>query len=146
DVSEADFKRAIARLSQDAELVALFSRPKGTRLHLVPASFTMDDAFVPGYQRLCATCGKPPDCLDLLQDRSFDPDDRQAVATSIAFQSILAGVAQELGRAVDPDQVYAMVTSAMVGFMAVLAFPDPITKVLLAALALTAIAYIGWDT
>src|SRR5205823_1825294 len=131
---------------QDAELIAFFNRPAGARLHLVPASLTLDDPFVPGYQRLCSSRGKSPDCLNLLQDGSFSTDDRQSVATSIAFHSILAGVARELGRAVDPDQVYAMVTCAMVGFMVTLAFPDPITKILLAALALTVIAYIGWDT
>jgi len=147
EVSEGDFKRALVKLSQDAELITFFNRPiEGRRLRLVPASFKPDDTFLPGYQRLCASRQKPTDCLNLLQDGQFDADDRQAVATSIAFHSILAGVAQELGRSVDPDRVYAMVTTAMVGFMVALAFPDPITKILLASLALAAIVYIGWDT
>lgn len=147
EVSEAEFRSALAQLSHDAELVAFFKRPvQSGRLHLVPASFAPDDPFVSGYQRLCASRRKPADCLNLLQDGLFDADDRQTVATSVAFHSILAGVAQELGRSVDPDRVYAMVTSAMVGFMVVLAFPDPITKLLLAALALAAITYMGVDT
>src|SRR6185295_11183864 len=146
EVSEVDFKRALVRLSQDPELIAFLKRPKDTSLQLVRTSFASDDAFVSGYRNLCVTRGKPADCLSLLQDGVFDADDRETVATSIAFHSILGGVAQELGRTVDPDRVYTMVTSAMVGFMIMLAFPDPVTKILLAALALAAIVYLGWDT
>ena len=39
-----------------------------------------------------------------------------------------------------------MVTTAMVGFMAMLAFPEPITKVILTVLTLAAVAYVGWNT
>jgi hypothetical protein len=145
DVPEGDFRSALRRLSQDAELIAFLS-PPGPRLRLVPASFTPEDPFTSGYRQLCAARGKPADCLELLGDGVFGADDRQSIATSIALRSVLAGVALELGRSVDPDRVYVMVTSAMVGFMVMLAFPDPVTKIVLAALALTAIAYIGWDT
>src|SRR3954468_18310573 len=65
---------------------------------------------------------------------------------SIAWHSVLSGVALELGRSVDPQRVYVMVTTAMVGFMAMLAFPDPITKVILTVLTCAAVAYVGWDT
>src|SRR5258707_15792976 len=50
EVSEVELKQAAARLSQDAELMAVFSRPKATRLHLFPASFSLHDALLPGAQ------------------------------------------------------------------------------------------------
>ena len=53
---------------------------------------------------------------------------------AIMLAVVLSGVALELGRSVDPQRVYVMVTTAMVGFMAMLAFPDPITKVILMVL------------
>jgi hypothetical protein len=113
---------------------------------LLPAAYLQGDAFVPGYRELCAGRGQQADCLDLLRDGAFDSDDRQRVAMSIAWHSVLAGVALELGRTVDPQRVYFMVTTAMVGFMAMLAFPDPITKVVLTVLTLAVVAYVGWDT
>src|SRR6185436_8234017 len=126
--------------------IAFFRQPPSPGLHLLPASYVLGDAFVPGYHQLCAARGGPADCLDLLPDGAFDADDRQRVAMSIAWHSVLSGVALELGRAVDPQRVYVMVTTAMVGFMAMLAFPDPITKVILTVLTLAAISYVGWDT
>src|SRR3954469_21304427 len=88
EVSEVDFHHALARLSQDPEMIAFFNRPASPRLRLMPASFTQEDPFVSGYRQLCAARGKPTDCLELLQDGVFDADDRQSVATSIAFRSV----------------------------------------------------------
>lgn len=146
ELTDAELAQGFRTLAQDPQLIAFFRQPPDTGLHLLPASYVLGDAFVPGYGQLCASRGKPADCLGLLGDGAFDTDDRQRVAMSIAWHSVLSGVALELGRSVDPQRVYVMVTTAMVGFMAMLAFPDPITKVILAVLTLAAVAYVGWDT
>jgi hypothetical protein len=146
NLSDAELAQGFRTLAQDPQLIAFFRQPEGSGLHLLPASYVLGDAFVPGYNQLCAARGQPTDCLSLLGDGAFDTDDRQRAAMSIAWHSVLSGVALELGRAVDPQRVYVMVTTAMVGFMAMLAFPDPITKIILAALTLAAVAYMGWDT
>jgi len=146
ELSYAELAQGFRTLAQDPQLIALFRQSADTGLHLLPASYVLGDAFVPGYSNLCASRGQPADCLGLLGDGAFDTDDRQQVAMSIAWHSVLSGVALELGRSVDPQRVYVMVTSAMVGFMAMLAFPEPITKLILTGLTLAAVAYVGWDT
>ena len=146
ELSDAEVADGFRLLARDPQLIALFRQPEGATLRLLPASYTLGDAFAPGYQQLCASRGDPADCLSLLQDGAFDTDDRRRVAMSIAWHSVLSGVALELGRTVDPRRVYVMVTTAMVGFMAMLAFPEPITKVVLAVLTLAAVAYVGWET
>jgi len=146
ELSDAEVAEGFRTLARDPQLIAFFRQPEGTGLHLLPASYVIGDAFVPGYNQLCAGRGQPADCLGLLGDGGFDTDDRQRVAMSIAWHSVLSGVALELGRSVDPQRVYFMVTTAMVGFMAMLAFPEPITKVILTVLTLAAVAYVGWDT
>src|SRR4051812_43263372 len=146
ELTDAEIAEGFRTLARDPQLIAFFRQPENTGLHLLPASYVLGDAFVPGYGQLCASRGQPADCLSLLGDGAFDTDDRQRVAMSIAWHSVLSGVALELGRSVDPQRVYVMVTTAMVGFMAMLAFPDPITKVILTVLTLAAVAYVGWDT
>src|SRR6185369_8871362 len=141
ELSDDELAQGFRTLAQDPQLIAFFRQPEGSGLHLLPASYELGDAFVPGYNQLCAARGQPADCLGSLGDGSFDTDDRQHAAMSIAWHSVLSGVALELGRAVDPQRVYVMVTTAMVGFMAMLAFPDPITKVILTVLTLAAVAY-----
>jgi len=146
ELSDAEVAEGFRTLARNPQLIAFFRQQAGTDFHLLPASYVLGDAFVPGYNQLCASRRQSGDCLDLLGDGSFDTDDRQRVAMSIAWHSVLAGVALELGRSVDPERVYVMVTSAMVGFMAMLAFPEPITKLILTGLTLAAVAYVGWDT
>src|SRR3954466_15770854 len=146
ELTDAEIAQGFRTLARDPQLIAFFRQPENTGLHLLPASYVLGDTFVPGYGQLCASRGQPSDCLGLLGDGAFDTDDRQGVAMSIAWHSVLSGVAQELGRSVDPQRVYVMVTTAMVGFMAMLAFPDPITKVILTVLTCAAVAYVGWDT
>jgi len=146
ELSDAEVVEGFRTLARDPQLIAFFRQPEGTGLHLLPASYVLGDAFVPGYSQLCASRGQAADCLSLLGDGAFDTDDRQQVAMSIAWHSVLSAVALELGRSVDPKRVYVMVTSAMVGFMAMLAFPEPITKLILTGLTLAAVAYVGWDT
>src|SRR4051812_13931524 len=146
ELTDAEITEGFRTLARDPQLIAFFRQPENTGLHLLPASYVLGDTFVPGYNQLCAARSQPVDCLGLLGDGAFDTDDRQRVAMSIAWHSVLSGVALELGRSVDPQRVYVMVTTAMVGFMAMLAFPDPITKVILTVLTLAAVAYVGWDT
>jgi len=146
ELTDAEIAEGFRTLARDPQLIAFFRQPESTGLHLVPASYVLGDAFVPGYNQLCASRGQPADCLGLLGDGAFDTDDRQRVAMSIAWHSVLSGVALELGRSVDPQRIYVMVTTAMVGFMAMLAFPEPITKIILTVLTLAAVAYVGWDT
>jgi hypothetical protein len=146
ELSDAEIDLGFRTLARDPQLIALFRQPEGSGLHLLPVAYLQGDAFVPGYRQLCADRGQQADCLGLLGDGAFNADDRQRAAMSIAWHSVLSGVALELGRAVDPQRVYVMVTTAMVGFMAMLAFPDPITKVILTVLTLAAVAYVGWDT
>ena len=146
ELSDAEIADGFRTLSRDPRLIAFFRQPADTGLRLLPASYVLGDAFVPGYSQLCASRRQPADCLGLLGDGGFDTDDRQRVAMSIAWHSVLSGVALELGRSVDPQQIYVMVTTAMVGFMAMLAFPEPITKIIMTVLTLAAVAYVGWDT
>jgi len=146
ELSDAEVAEAFRTLARDPRLIAFFRQPEVRGLHVLPASYVLGDAFVPGYHQLCATRGQPADCLGLLGDGAFDTDDRQRAAMSIAWHSVLSGIALEMGRTVDPQRVYVMVMSAMVGFMALLAFPEPITKVILTGLVLAAVAYVGWDT
>src|SRR5256885_148254 len=76
ELSDAEIDRGFRMLAQDPQLIALFRQPREAGLHLLPASYVTADAFVPGYNQLCAARGGPADCLDLLRDGAFDTDDR----------------------------------------------------------------------
>src|SRR5262245_46676213 len=51
-LSDAELAQGFRTLAQDPQLIALFRQPEGTGLHLLPASYVLGDAFVPGYNEL----------------------------------------------------------------------------------------------
>ena len=81
--------------------------------------------------------------------RCWRLDGRYKIAFDIALGSQWDGFASEMRGLVDPAVVRVTLLSALVGYMALIAFPELVTKGIAAGLALALTAYLGaeavWD-
>lgn len=99
------------------------------------------------YYQWCEQRGTPGDCLGLLQDGPLLTDsDKQALAFALATRGVWNGTAAVIGEVLDPVQLQIALVSTITMTMALLAIPEPISKVVVLVLTASLVGYVGWDT
>jgi hypothetical protein len=150
EVSEEQFREAMRVLLPHVRfplhLGANARAQKVVRVAFEPLSHE-ELALARDYRAWCERRHRQPgDCLGLLRGKPvLGQDGRYKIAFDIALGSQWDGFAAELGGLVDPAVVRVTLLSALVGYMALIAFPELVTKGVAAGLALALTAYIGAD-
>jgi len=99
------------------------------------------------YYQWCEQRGTPGDCHGLLQDGPLLTDaDKRALAFALATRGVWSGTAAVIGEVLDPVQLQIALVSTITMTMALLAIPEPISKVVVIVLTASLVGYVGWDT
>jgi hypothetical protein len=99
------------------------------------------------YSQWCEQRGTPGDCLGLLQESPLlTEEDKRALAFALATRGVWSGTAAVIGEVLDPVQLQIALVSAITMTMALLAIPEPISKVVVIVLTASLVGYVGWDT
>ncbi|MFY0521894.1 hypothetical protein ACN28I_01325 [Archangium gephyra] len=128
-MSQAQFDAAMARLVAELEPPA----PRRPRLALLtcgqPGQEDDGTALTRGYHHWCERRGSPGDCLSLPGNGlAMGAEARRTLALTIALGSVWDGSVEVWASMVDPVALQSMVMSAMAGYLAMLAFPNPVTQ------------------
>jgi len=98
------------------------------------------------YGRYCVRCCTPGDCLGLFKDGSrFDARDKAELALALAVGPAIEARNAELHGMFSTAQLWTTVSITLVGYLALLAAPEPVSKGVAAGFALLAWAYLGWE-
>jgi hypothetical protein len=146
-MSQAQFDAAMARLVAELEPPA----PRRPRLALVtcgqPGQEDEGAALTRGYHHWCERRGTPGDCLSLPGNAlSLGAEARRTLALTIALGSVWDGSVEVWAGMVDPVALQSMVMPAMAGYLALLAFPNPVTQAAAVSFGCFMVAYLGVDT
>ncbi len=99
------------------------------------------------YYQWCEQRGTPGDCLNLLQDGPYlTEEDKRALAFALATQGVWDGTAAVIDEVIDPVQLQIALLSTITMTFALLAIPEPISKVIVIVMTATLVGYVGWDT
>lgn len=147
EVTEAQFREAMHGLVRDVRLpqwLGVVVR----ELHALPAAGESFDqlrlALAHEYRAWCSRRHGPGDCIEILRDGPYlDETDKYEVAFDIALGSQWDGFAGELEAMADPGLIRVVLLGAMVSYMALLAFPELVTKGIAAALTVALAARLG---
>ena len=147
EVSQAQFDAAMARLVAELELPS----SRRQRLSLVtcgqPGQEDEGTALTRGYHHWCERRGSPGDCFSLLGNAlSLGAEARRTLALTIALGSVWDGSVEMWAGMVDPVALQSMVMPAMAGYLAMLAFPNPVTQAAAVSFGCFMVAYLGVDT
>jgi hypothetical protein len=147
EVSQAQFDTAMARLVVELELPS----PRRPRLALLtcgqPGQEDEGTALMRGYHHWCERRGTPGDCLSLPGNAlSLGAEARRTLALTIALGSVWEGSMEVWAGMVDPVALQSMVMPAMAGYLALLAFPNPVTQAAAVSFGCFMVAYLGVDT
>ncbi|AKJ02782.1 putative lipoprotein [Archangium gephyra] len=146
-VTPEQFDSAMARLVAGLELPS----PSRHRLALTACGQSGQEeagtALTRGYQFWCERRGTPGDCLSLLGNMpSLGAEARRTLALTIALGSVWEGSVDVWASMVDPVALQSMVMSAMAGYLAMLAFPNPVTQAAAVSFGCLMVAWLGVDT
>lgn len=147
EVTAAQFDLAMARLVAGLE----FPSPSRHRLALTscgqPGQEDEGAALTRGYRFWCERRGTPGDCLSLLgKAHSLGAEARSTLALTIALGSVWEGSVDVWASMVDPVALQSMVMSALAGYLAMLAFPNPVTQAAAVSFGCFMVAWLGVDT
>lgn len=147
EVTQAQFDAAMARLVAGLELPS----PRRQRLALSscgrPGQEDEGPALTRDYHRWCERRGTSGDCLSLLGNAfSLGAEAKRTLALSIAMGSVWEGSVEVWAGMVDPVALQSMVMSAMAGYLAMLAFPLPVTQAAAISFGCFMVAWLGVDT
>ena len=99
------------------------------------------------YYQWCERRGTPGDCLALLQDSPYLTDeDKKTLAFALATQGVWDGTAAVIDEVLDPVQLQIALVSTITMTLALLAIPEPISKIIVIVLTASLVGYVGWDT
>ena len=153
-VSDSEVTAALTTLWLNMPLRVATSSPRlyvGSRLALASTSLSGEawqSDLARSYGQFCERCGTPGDCLTLFDDGPhFQDDDKRSMALALAVRPALEGVDAEVRAMLDPTRVLAMISLAIVVYMAMLLapVPEPVTKGLAAAFSVLMWGYLGWE-
>ncbi|MFE8599919.1 HNH endonuclease [Archangium violaceum] len=147
EVTAAQFDLAMAQLVAGLE----FPSPSRHRLALTtcgqPGQEDEGAALTRGYRFWCERRGTPGDCLSLLGNAlSLGAGARRTLALTIALGSVWEGSVDVWASMVDPVALQSMVMSALAGYLAMLAFPNPVTQAAAVSFGCFMVAWLGVDT
>jgi hypothetical protein len=149
EVTKAEYHAAMVRF---AELLRDTLPPRAaTQLAVVswgsPEQQDERAELVREYYQWCERRGTPGDCLGLLQDGPFlTEEDKQTLAFALATQGVWEGTAAVIDEVLDPVQLQIALVSTLTMTLALLAIPEPVSKVIVLALTASLVGYVGWDT
>jgi hypothetical protein len=153
-VSDSEVTAALTTLWLNMPLRVATSSPRlyvGSRLALASTPLSGEawqSDLARSYGQFCERCGTPGDCLTLFDDGPhFQDDDKRSMALALAVRPALEGVDSEVRAMLDPTRVLAMISLAIVVYMAMLLapVPEPVTKGLAAAFSVLMWGYLGWE-
>jgi len=99
------------------------------------------------YHQWCLQRGTPGDCLALLQDGLYLTEQaKQSLAFALATRGVWDGTAAVIGEVLDPVQLEIALVSTITMTLALLAIPEPVSKVIVLVLTASLVGYVGWDT
>jgi hypothetical protein len=121
----------------------------GRKLALASAPYAGDEWRTPlaqSYGRFCERQGTPGDCLELFKDGpGLDGEDKRDIALALSVSTALEACDAELRSMFSTTQLWTVLSITLIGYMALVAAPEPVTKGVAAALALLMWGYLGWE-
>jgi hypothetical protein len=149
EVTQSQYEAAMVRLAR--ELQDKLPAPPARRVDIVswgsPEQRDERAELVHAYSQWCQQRGTPGDCLSMLQDGpSLTEEDKQALAFALATQGVWDGTAAVIDEVIDPVQLQIALVSTITMTLALLAIPEPISKMIVIAMTATLVGYVGWDT
>jgi hypothetical protein len=98
------------------------------------------------YGRFCERCGTPGDCLSLFQDwPGLDGEDKRDLALALSLHTALESMDAELRGMFSTSQLFTTLSLTVIGYLALVAAPEPVSKGVAGALALLMWGYLGWE-
>jgi hypothetical protein len=151
-VSESELNEAMATLVLDMPLRVASSTPLfslNRKLAVASAPLTGEawrTELAQSYGRFCERRGTPGDCLTLFEDGpGLDDKDKRDIALALAVNTALEARDAELRSMFSATQLWTTLSITLIGYMALLAAPEPISKGVAAALAVLMWGYLGWE-
>lgn len=151
-VSEAELDEALATLVLNLPLRVAGAPPPlyvSRRLALASPPLTGEAWRSPlsrSYGRFCERRDTPGDCLTLFRDGpGLDDRDKRDIALALAIDTALETRNAELRAMFSTAQLWTTLSLTLIGYMALLAAPEPVSKGVAAALALVMWGYLGWE-
>ncbi|MBU8897190.1 hypothetical protein DRW03_17685 [Corallococcus sp. H22C18031201] len=154
EVSEAEFKSTLTRLILDLRMEVAFREADAvdqqgwvrSRTLLASSKGVADSGAGASLESLSSRiCPDGDECLTLVSGTglTFSRKDRTLMALSFALDTVWESVEVEVGKALNPTVLKAMVTSAALTVLLTMALPEPVTKVIAVALTAAMVAYLG---
>ena len=98
------------------------------------------------YGRFCERCGTPGDCLSLFEDwPGLDGEDKRDLALALSLHTALDSLDAELRGMFSTAQLFTTLSLTVIGYLALVAAPEPVSKGVAGALALLMWGYLGWE-
>ncbi|HZH77226.1 MAG TPA: AHH domain-containing protein, partial [Archangium sp.] len=98
------------------------------------------------YGLFCARQGTPGDCLELFADwPGLDGEDKRDIALALSLDTALEARDAELRSLFSTTQLWKTLSLSLIGYMALLVAPEPLSKGVAAALTLLLWGYLGWE-
>ena len=98
------------------------------------------------YGNFCERKATPGDCLELFEDGpGLDGEDKRDIALALSVNAALEARATELRGMVSTAQLWTTLSLSVLGYLALIAAPEPVSKGIAAALAVLMWGYLGWE-
>ncbi|WP_451966881.1 AHH domain-containing protein [Archangium violaceum] len=151
-VSDSELDEALATLVLNVPL-RLADCPVPLYLHrklaLASAPLTGEEWRTPlarSYESFCERQGSQGDCLGLFKDGpGLDGEDKRDLALALSVNAALEARDAELRSMFSTTQLWTTLSITIIGYMALVAAPEPVSKGVAAALALLMWGYLGWE-
>ncbi|WNG59151.1 hypothetical protein F0U59_33795 [Archangium gephyra] len=151
-VSDSELDEALATLVLNVPL-RLADCPVPLYLHrklaLASAPLTGEEWRTPlarSYGSFCERQGTPGDCLGLFKDGpGLDGEDKRDLALALSVNAALEARDAELRGMFSAKQLWTTLSLTLIGYLALVAAPEPVSKGVATALALLMWGYLGWE-
>ncbi|WPB80948.1 AHH domain-containing protein [Archangium violaceum] len=98
------------------------------------------------YGSFCERQGTPGDCLELFKDGpGLDGEDKRDLALALSVNAALESRDAELRSMFSTTQLWTTLSLTIIGYLALVAAPEPVSKGVAAALAVLMWGYLGWE-
>ncbi|MET0403602.1 MAG: AHH domain-containing protein [Cystobacter sp.] len=151
-MSDLELNEALATLVLNMPLRVAGSRfPLYLHRKLALASFplTGEEWRTPlarSYGSFCERNGTPGDCLELFKDGpGLSGEDKRDLALALSVNAALEARDAELRSMFSTTQLWTTLSLTLMGYMALVSAPEPVSKGVAAALALLMWGYLGWE-
>ncbi|HYO51940.1 HNH endonuclease [Archangium sp.] len=149
EVSQAEYNAAMVRFARELR-DKLPPRPE-KQLEVIswgsPEQRDERAQLVVDYYQWCDARGTPGDCFGLLNGLPYLTEEaKRALAFALANPGVWDGTAAVIDEVLDPVQIQIALVSTITLTFALLAIPEPISKVIVIVVTASLVGYVGWDT